>query len=102
MIRINDATELCITKGQEAIIVGWNGFIGDHRQKVLETLFVKLINPPRNVELPGLPVNVVPMSRTSSTVKALLPNDHIVTLTQQQIMVLPKFSMTDYATQGKT
>ncbi|EDR04391.1 uncharacterized protein LACBIDRAFT_304622 [Laccaria bicolor S238N-H82] len=102
MVRINDATELCITKGQEAVVVGWNDFIRDHGKKVLETLFVKLVNPPRNVELPGLPLNVVPMSRTSSTVKALLPNDHMVTLTRQQVMVLPNFSMTDYAAQGKT
>ena len=67
-------------KSQEAIIIGWNDFIRDHRQKVLETLFVKLINPTRNVELPGLLVHIVPMSRMGSTVKALLPNNHVVTL----------------------
>jgi len=37
----NDATELCITKGQEGH-VGWKSGIESRGQLVLETLYVKL------------------------------------------------------------
>jgi len=42
MIRNNDATELCITKGQEGFVVGWQAEKGPHGKRVLDTLFVKL------------------------------------------------------------
>ena len=42
MIQNNDATELCITKGQEGHIVGQKSGIGPRGQLVLETLYVKL------------------------------------------------------------
>ncbi|KAF8811674.1 hypothetical protein BYT27DRAFT_7088969 [Phlegmacium glaucopus] len=32
MIRNNDATELCITKGQEAYVVGWDAIQGPQGQ----------------------------------------------------------------------
>ena len=75
MIRNNDATELCITKGQEAYVVGWDVKIGPHSRNNLETLYLELKNPPKTVELPGLPKNVVPIMETR-TVKLLkaLPN----------------------------
>jgi hypothetical protein len=38
MIRNNDATELCITKGQEAFVVGWNDKKGPHGKHVLNTI----------------------------------------------------------------
>ena len=38
MIRNNNATELCITKGQEAYVIGWDAIDGPKGQKVLETL----------------------------------------------------------------
>jgi PIF1-like helicase len=37
MIRNNDATELCITKGQEGHIAGWKSRIGSRGQVVLDT-----------------------------------------------------------------
>ena len=55
MIRVNAATELCITKGQEATVYVWQSGLGSHDQQVLNTLFVKLTNPPQNVKLDGLP-----------------------------------------------
>src|SRR5438046_9059003 len=55
MIRNNDATELCITKGQEGFVVGWHDSKGPHGKRVLDTLFVKLDSPPQLVHIPGLP-----------------------------------------------
>jgi hypothetical protein len=102
MIRNNDATELCITKGQEAYVVGWDSIDGPKGQKVLETLYLELKDPPKKIELPFLPVNVIPMTRTSKKIKCTLPNDYEINIIRQQVNVLPNFSMTDYASQGKT
>jgi len=42
------------------------------------------------------------MTRTSKSIKCSLPNDHEINIIRQQVNVLPNFSMTDYASQGKT
>ncbi|KAJ6612940.1 hypothetical protein B0H10DRAFT_2165435 [Mycena sp. CBHHK59/15] len=84
MIKHNDATELCITKGQEALVVGWQALTGPDGQCILDTLFVKLIEPPKTVMIPGLAENIVALSRA------------------EQVLVLPNFAMTDYSSQGKT
>ncbi|KAJ7740537.1 hypothetical protein B0H16DRAFT_1324298 [Mycena metata] len=102
MIKANQATELCITKGQEATVVGWDSSVGPHGKKVLDTLFVRLVNPPRAVQIPDLPVNVVPIARTSLHITALLRDDSLLSLNREQVVVLPNFSMTDYASQGKS
>ena len=73
MIRNNDATELCITKGQEAYVVGWDATEGSQGQNILETLYLELKNPPKNIQLPYLPENVVPISKTSKSIKCILP-----------------------------
>jgi hypothetical protein len=57
MIKENAATELCITKGQEAVVVGWDSAIGPSGQRILDTLFVRLTNPPRDIQIPDLPLN---------------------------------------------
>ena len=68
MLRHNDATECCITKGAEATVVSWQSSKGPEGQNVLDTLFVKLKNPPKTVKIDGLPENVVPITRhTTST-----------------------------------
>jgi hypothetical protein len=38
MLRNNDAAELCITKGLEGIVVGWDASLGKHGKKELNTL----------------------------------------------------------------
>jgi hypothetical protein len=58
MIRHNEATELCITKGQEGKVVGWQDVVGSQGQTILDTLFVGLVKPPRPIQVPGLPLNV--------------------------------------------
>ncbi|KAJ7171221.1 hypothetical protein C8R46DRAFT_895651 [Mycena filopes] len=102
MIKANEATELCITKGQEGIVRGWVDGIGPSGQRVLETLFVELSNPPRPIQIPDLPPNVVPIPRASTHITALLSDDTLLSLMRDQCMVLPNFAMTDYGSQGKS
>ncbi|KDR70598.1 hypothetical protein GALMADRAFT_75875 [Galerina marginata CBS 339.88] len=104
MIRNNDAVELCITKGQEAVVVGWNAEKKLRGEKeCLNTLFVRLVKPPRSIEIPGLPLNVVPIPATVVTVDINMPQDgHHQSIKHCQVNVLPCFAMTDYASQGRT
>ncbi|KAH7903740.1 hypothetical protein BJ138DRAFT_1020149 [Hygrophoropsis aurantiaca] len=102
MIRNNDATELCITKGQEGTVAGWQEGWGSKGQRVLDTLFVKLSNPPSDVKLDGLPLNVVPIPKSTRTIPVRLQSDAIRHVTREQVNVLLNFAMTDYASQGKT
>ena len=102
MIRNNDATELCITKGQEGFVVGWQSSKGPHGKKVLDTLFVKLDNPPQLVQIPGLPDNVVPLVKGRKTVECVFPSDLKESVERQQVWVVQNFAMTAHAAQGKT
>ncbi|KAF9458813.1 hypothetical protein BDZ94DRAFT_1284663 [Collybia nuda] len=102
IIRHNSATELCITNGQEGFVYSWDATIGSKGQKLLETLFVKLKNPPQTVQIEGLPENVVPLVRTTVSTSCSLPNDQTIFINRSQVEVLPNYGMTDYASQGKT
>ena len=102
MIRNNDATELCITKGQEGHIVGWKSGIGSKGQVVLDTLFVKLDCPAKNINIEGLPENVVPLVKIKKSVKCTFPNGISIPVRRSQVHVLPNFAMTVYSSQGKT
>ncbi|PBK87472.1 hypothetical protein ARMGADRAFT_855659, partial [Armillaria gallica] len=102
MIRRNTATELGITKGQEGTVYGWQSRKGSKGQRVLDTLFVTLVNPPSPVQFEGLPLNVVPLGLTKNRVCVNLPNNRRTMITREQVEVLPNFAMTDYASQGKT
>src|SRR3954464_2914680 len=102
MIRNNDATELCITKGQEGFVVGWHDSKGPHGKRVLDTLFVKLDSPPQLVHIPGLPNNVVPLVRGKRTVECVFPSDLKESVEREQVWVIPNFAMTAHAAQGKT
>ncbi|TFK58812.1 hypothetical protein BDN72DRAFT_737311, partial [Pluteus cervinus] len=102
MIRTNIATELCMTKGQEGSVYGWTASTGRKGQPILNTLFIKLDNPPQKIKFDGLPENVVPIHRTTTATRCLLPDDTKISISRSQVEVLPNFSMTDYASQGKT
>jgi hypothetical protein len=102
LLRSNDATELCMTKGQEAVVVGWDESVGPVGQRVLDTLFVKLEKPPRHIQLPGLPENVVPLIRTANHITVLLEDDTLLSILREQVVLLINFSMTDYSAQGKS
>ena len=75
MIRKNEATELCITKGQEETVAGWEESEGPSGQRILETLDVRLDRPPQTIQIDGLPENVVPLTRTKKTVTCQFLND---------------------------
>jgi hypothetical protein len=68
---------------------------------MLDTLFVKLVNPPQIVQLDNLPENVVPLTRTITNTQCVLPNDATINISRSQVEVLPNFVMTDYTSQGK-
>jgi hypothetical protein len=76
--------------------------MGPEGRPVLETLFVKLNNPPKTVKIDGLPENVVPITRHSTATMCYLPNDDEVSLSRDQVLVLLNFGMTDYSSQGRT
>lgn len=102
VIRNNEATELCITKGQEGYVAGWQSAIGPYGQLILDTLFVKLDKPAKIIQLEGLPENVVPLAMISSSALCVTPSGIAIKIKRSQVPVLPNFAMTDYASQGKT
>ncbi|KAI1785041.1 hypothetical protein LXA43DRAFT_900608, partial [Ganoderma leucocontextum] len=103
LLKSNEATELCAINGAEANIVGWDSHHLPDGKEVLDTLFVKLHNPPRPAQLPGLPENVIPLAKAKNSIRCLLPiGDLYVTVQRKQVMVLPNFAMTDFASQGRT
>jgi hypothetical protein len=102
MLKHNDATECCMTKGAEGTVVSWQTTKGPEGQDVLDTLFVKLKDPPKTVKIDGLPVNVVPITRHTTATMCSLPNDDEISLSRDQVLVLPNFAMTDYSSQGRT
>jgi hypothetical protein len=102
ILKHNDATELCITNGQEGTVVGWHAEKGYHGFLVLDVLFVELINPPQIVQIHGLPENVVPIMKQTKTIKCKFPSDVVELIERQQVFVLQNFAMTAHASQGKT
>jgi len=102
MIRYNYATELCMTRGQEGYVVGWQAKKGPRNQQVLDTLFVELKEPPYHVKIDGLPANVIPIHPTTNTVCVTLPSGSQYFIQRKQVEVLVNFAMTDFASQGKT
>ncbi|KAF8581050.1 hypothetical protein K439DRAFT_1316118, partial [Ramaria rubella] len=102
LVKHNIATPCCVTNGAEETVGGWKSFKLTKDKKVLDTLFVKFKNPPIPIKLDGLPMNVVPIGRAAQDITCRLPNDDTLTVTRQQVQVLPNFSMTDYGCQGRT
>ena len=83
-------------------MAGWQASMGSHGKPMLETLFVKLSNPPKTIQIEGLPDNVVPITRWSTKTIRKLWNDQVITVSRNQVLVLPNFAKTDYAAQGRT
>lgn len=102
LLKSNEATELCATNGAEATIHSWDFFLDHLGRKILNTLFVKLENPPRHVSIPGLPEDVIPLTRARESIPCTLPDDSIMWISREQVHVLPNFAMTDFASQGRT
>ncbi|RPD55787.1 hypothetical protein L227DRAFT_477824, partial [Lentinus tigrinus ALCF2SS1-6] len=102
MIKVNEATECCVTNGAEGIVVGWTSRPLSEDKFALETLFVKLTAAPRKVQVKGLPENVIPLVHQIRKVKCKLPNGKIIEINRDQVPVVPNFAMTDFASQGRT
>lgn len=102
MIRNNNATEIYMTCGQEDHVVGWDEGTGNHGQRVIETLYVKLFKPAKTINIPGLPENIVPLTKQKQNIQFTLPNNEQFSLQRCQVLVLPNFTMTGHASQGKT
>ena len=103
LIKVNEATECCVTNGAEGYIVHWNSSVNPSTgKKMLDTVFVELKNPPKAIQLEGLPLNVVPLTRESKTVQCKLIDDSVQSIKREQVKLLPNFAMTDYASQGRT
>ncbi len=81
---------------------GWQSKIGSRGQQILDTLFVKLKDPPTTVQINNLPENVVPIYPTTNYIQVSLPNDDRYHISRTQVEVLVNFAMTDFASQGKT
>jgi hypothetical protein len=90
-LRNNDATELCITKGQEGTVAGWQSYVGPHGKLVLDTLFVQLKNPPCMVKFDGLPENVVPITKMSQSIPCTMKSDLIRMVELSNVVYFPIF-----------
>lgn len=93
MICNNNATELYRTKGQEAAVVGWNAIKGPEDVEVLDPLFFKLTNPPKDINIPSLPTKVISMTRSTLFICASLSHDTVQYIKQEQAQFLPCFDM---------
>lgn len=102
LLKSNEATELCATNGAKATVYSWDFFVDNIGRKVLNTLFVKLHDPPRHIQIGDLPEDVIPIVRVRDRTVCTLPNDKLLYITREQVNVLPNFTMTDFASQGRT
>ncbi|EJD38105.1 hypothetical protein AURDEDRAFT_23898, partial [Auricularia subglabra TFB-10046 SS5] len=102
IIKKNVATECGVTNGGEGVIVDWMAKSLPDGRRALDVLFVRLTNGCVSVQVDNLPPNVVPICAEDATVRCVLPDDTTLTIRRRQVPVLPNFSMTDYASQGKT
>ncbi|EIW60991.1 uncharacterized protein TRAVEDRAFT_120098 [Trametes versicolor FP-101664 SS1] len=103
LLKNNEATELCATNGAEAKVYDWHSHRGSGGKNVLDVLFVQLVKPPKDVFIQGLPVNVVPIVPCKMRVKCIIPiGSKSVNIYRSQVMILPNFAMTDFASQGRT
>ena len=81
---------------------GWQSKIRSRGQQILDTLFVKLKDPPTTVQINNLPENVVPIYPTTNYIQVSLPNDDHYHISRTQVEVLVNLAMTNFASQGKT
>jgi len=57
---------------------------------------------PKIIQIVGLPPNFVPITRRSNRTVCKLWNDDVITISRNQVPILPNFAMTDYSAQGRT
>ncbi|KAJ7929801.1 hypothetical protein B0H13DRAFT_1595944 [Mycena leptocephala] len=84
-------------KGQEAVVCGWHASEGPAGQRILDTLFVRLVNPPRKIQIADLPENVVPLVQKITQITCLLSDDTLLSVLREQVVCLLNFG-----SQGKS
>ncbi|KIJ28099.1 hypothetical protein M422DRAFT_190184, partial [Sphaerobolus stellatus SS14] len=105
MIKKNIATELCMTNGAEGHVLGWQSSMIDMNNieyPVLDIVYILLKDTAFSINIPGLPENVVPITRTSCPITCEFPNGHSQRINRDQVDIILNFAMTDYASQGRT
>jgi hypothetical protein len=101
MLKKNQLTELGLTNGAECQVAGWQS-TKLHGMACLTCLFVLLLNPAREIQIEGLPLNVVPIEPIKKTIECKMADDRVLTIERIQVPVLPNFAMTDFNSQGRT
>ena len=102
-VKYNEATELGVTNGQKANVVEWIARTDpDDGRKYLDTLFVWLDSPLKNIQLKDLPLNVVPLTSKPIQTKVQFPDGKTVSISRTQVQAVLNFGMTDYNSQGRT
>ncbi len=91
-----------MTNGAEAKVVNWIAYMQSDGKQILKTVFVELLNPPSEIQLPNLPPNVVPISPELKTIVCSLPDGTQMKINRTQVPIIPNFAMTDYCSQGRT
>ncbi|KAJ3481995.1 hypothetical protein NLI96_g7290 [Meripilus lineatus] len=103
MLKHNEATEVCATNGAEGRVVSWHASSGLYGKRSIDTLFVELVNPPRNIQVGNLPPNVVPVAATTKAVTFYIGEKNApFKVSRKQVHVLLNFAMTVHASQGRT
>ncbi|EKM51735.1 uncharacterized protein PHACADRAFT_102456, partial [Phanerochaete carnosa HHB-10118-sp] len=102
MLKHSEATELCAMNGAEGTVYSWDAHEGAEGRLHIDTLFVKLVNPPRHVCLPNLPEDVIPIGSVAEKLECVLPNDSKISIYRQQVHVLQNFAKSDFGSQGRT
>ncbi|TFY56576.1 hypothetical protein EVG20_g8875, partial [Dentipellis fragilis] len=102
LIKKNEAVELNVTNGAEGIVTGFKSYPISQSKEGLDVVFVTLKDPPTPIQLEGLRLNEVPVSKQSISVKVEMPNGTKIRVNRQQVPILPNFAMTDYGCQGRT
>ena len=62
-------------------------------KRILDTLFVKLDKPLKNLNIPGLPENIAPIVKTSKTIQCTYLNNLSDSIERQQVSISPNFAM---------
>ena len=85
IIRNNFTMELCITRGQEGYMCGWQSTLGSKNQRLLDMPSVRLKDPPKAIKFDDLPDNVVSIPKTLTSIEVSLLNDTKIRTVRLQV-----------------
>src|SRR6266700_1258624 len=85
MIRNNFTMELCITRGQEGYMCGWQSILGSKNQQLLDMPSVRLKDPPKAIKFDALSDNVVSIPKTLTSIEVSLLNDTKIRTVRLQV-----------------